>query len=315
MQSPVEETDLPLLTAHPRLCDALPRRALVQVPTAVERMPLDGAPDGCLYVKRDDASCASYGGNKPRKLEFVLGRALSLGARRLVTTGALGSHHGLATTILGREAGLPTTLVLVAVFVPVAFLGGTTGVLYQQFAITIAISVSISSFVALTLTPALSALLLAPRSEPGGLFKLFNRTLDAVTVAYTAGVKVVIRLMLISLIGIGAMLFGIKVPDTERPALEQAPDALRAALRAGPRRHADPERLAARPRDHARPSVACRAAQATARGAPQLAKAGTGRRPKRLAVSTSAKICDWHHLWTARSRAQAGIAPPGSTQE
>ena len=51
---------------------------------------------------------------------------------------------------------IATTLVLIAVFVPVAFLGGTTGVLYQQFAITIAISVAISSFVALTLTPALA---------------------------------------------------------------------------------------------------------------------------------------------------------------
>ena len=55
---------------------------------------------------------------------------------------------------------IATTLVLIAVFVPVAFLGGTTGVLYQQFAITIAISVAISSFVALTLTPALASLLL-----------------------------------------------------------------------------------------------------------------------------------------------------------
>ena len=62
---------------------------------------------------------------------------------------------------------IATTLVLIAVFVPVAFMPGTTGVLYKQFAITIAISVAISSFVALTLTPALSAILIKPsRGEP-----------------------------------------------------------------------------------------------------------------------------------------------------
>ena len=104
---------------------------------------------------------------------------------------------------------IATTLVLVAVFVPVAFLGGTTGVLYQQFAITIAISVAISSFVALTLTPALSAMLLRARAgEPRGPFRWFNKSLDALTVAYTAGVRWVIKLAVVSLLVIGAMLFG-----------------------------------------------------------------------------------------------------------
>jgi D-cysteine desulfhydrase len=79
----------------------------------VAPLALKGIPAGKLLVKRDDESCPAYGGNKPRKLEFVIGRALARGARRLVTTGALGTHHGLATTILGRQAGLSTTLVLV----------------------------------------------------------------------------------------------------------------------------------------------------------------------------------------------------------
>ncbi len=104
---------------------------------------------------------------------------------------------------------IATTLVLVAVFVPVAFLGGTTGVLYQQFAITIAISVAISSFVALTLTPALAAILLKPRrGEPGGLFKLFNNLLERVNVAYIFGVRLAIRAMVVSFVLLGAMLFG-----------------------------------------------------------------------------------------------------------
>ena len=82
-------------------------------PTPVEVFPLDGVPAGGLYVKRDDRSGTSYGGNKPRKLEFIIGAALARGARRLVTSGGLGTNHGLATTILGNEAGLATTLVLV----------------------------------------------------------------------------------------------------------------------------------------------------------------------------------------------------------
>jgi D-cysteine desulfhydrase len=75
--------------------------------------PLEGFPEGSLFVKRDDRSCTLYGGNKPRKLEFVIGHALARGSRRLVTSGGLGTNHGLATAILGRAVGLATSLVLV----------------------------------------------------------------------------------------------------------------------------------------------------------------------------------------------------------
>ena len=67
-------------------------------------------------------------------------------------------------------AVIATALVLVAVFVPVAFFPGTTGRLYQQFALTIAFSVALSAFNALTLTPALSALLLSEASRRKGAF-------------------------------------------------------------------------------------------------------------------------------------------------
>ena len=66
-------------------------------------------------------------------------------------------------------------LVLCAVFVPVAFLGGLAGKLYQQFAVTVAIAVVISGIVALTLTPALCALLLKPQHQESKLFAPFNR--------------------------------------------------------------------------------------------------------------------------------------------
>jgi multidrug efflux pump len=81
--------------------------------------------------------------------------------------------------------------------------------LYQQFAMTIAVSVAISSFVALTLTPALAALLLKPgKGEPGGLFGWFNRGLDAMTERYAGGVRATLRRTGIALAVLGAMLFG-----------------------------------------------------------------------------------------------------------
>ncbi len=84
-------------------------------------------------------------------------------------------------------------LVLVSVFVPIAFLGGLTGELYRQFAVTIAIAVAISGLVALTLTPALCARLLKPHQEPHRLFGVFNRWFASVTRHYTDGVVWMIR--------------------------------------------------------------------------------------------------------------------------
>lgn len=83
-------------------------------------------------------------------------------------------------------------LVLSSVFLPIAFLGGMTGVMYKQFSVTIAVSVLISALVALTLTPALCALIIKPEHahrEPSGLFKWFNSFFDSVTNWYIAGVK------------------------------------------------------------------------------------------------------------------------------
>ncbi len=79
-------------------------------------------------------------------------------------------------------AVIATSLVLIALFAPVSFFPGTTGVLYQQFALTIAFSISLSSLTALTLAPALAGLLLDPgKPAETGVFGAFNRTLDALT--------------------------------------------------------------------------------------------------------------------------------------
>ncbi len=100
-------------------------------------------------------------------------------------------------------------LVLCSVFVPVAFMGGLTGVMYQQFAITIAVSVVISGLVALTLTPALCALLLRHREEPThGFFYQFDRFFEKLTSKYTGIVSFFIRRIPVALICIALLFAG-----------------------------------------------------------------------------------------------------------
>ncbi len=99
-------------------------------------------------------------------------------------------------------------LVLCAVFIPVAFLGGIAGRLYQQFAVTVAISVVISGTVALTLTPALCALLLKPTHTESRLFRPFNRGFAGLSAAYLGGVRWILKHWLVGLIVFAATLGG-----------------------------------------------------------------------------------------------------------
>lgn len=99
-------------------------------------------------------------------------------------------------------------LVLSAVFIPVAFLGGLSGEMYRQFAVTIVISLAISGFVALTLTPSLCALMLKPtHKEPKYFFKWFNSTFDFLTRGYTSAVKLTIRYTFLSLLLFGGLVY------------------------------------------------------------------------------------------------------------
>ena len=106
-------------------------------------------------------------------------------------------------------------LVLTAVFVPVAFLGGLTGQFYKQFALTLSVSVLISALIALTFTPALCALLLKPRSEtePSGLlgrgFAAFNRLFARATKKYTNTVRRAIRRSAIAVGVFGAIVVAL----------------------------------------------------------------------------------------------------------
>ncbi len=98
-------------------------------------------------------------------------------------------------------------LVLSSVFLPIAFLGGMTGMMYKQFAVTIAISVLISAFVALTLTPALCAILLKPtHREPALFFRLFNRFFEKLTDWYLAGVRFCLHFRKLTLLAFAGMI-------------------------------------------------------------------------------------------------------------
>ncbi|MBS0169436.1 MAG: multidrug efflux RND transporter permease subunit [Nitrospira sp.] len=101
-------------------------------------------------------------------------------------------------------------LVLCAVFVPVGFLGGITGELYKQFAITISIAVIISGFVALTLSPALCALVLKPGEEQHrGFFGIFNRTFSWMQGRYLSIVGVALTRRVLSVALFGGLLVGV----------------------------------------------------------------------------------------------------------
>ena len=151
-------------------------------------------------------------------------------------------HHMAHGKLRPREATLKAmdevtgpviaiALILAAVFVPVAFLGGIAGVMYQQFAITVAVSTMFSAIVALTLTPALCALLLRPKSEDrSGLlarfFDAFNRVFDRITAGYGERVQRLTRRLvpalavLLALIGAAFMLMS-RVPGAFVPPEDQ----------------------------------------------------------------------------------------------
>lgn len=107
---------------------------------------------------------------------------------------------------------IAVALVLSSVFLPIAFLGGMTGVMYKQFSVTIAVSVLISALVALTLTPALCALIIKPNhghKEPKGLFKWFNTFFDKVTDWYIWGVEFFLNNRKTAVLSFAGVVFGI----------------------------------------------------------------------------------------------------------
>ena len=93
----------PLFDVYPALKNTLPICPLATLPTPVEALKAMGSG---RYVKRDDLTAALYGGNKVRKLEFLLAQAKAEGRKKVMTFGAAGSNHALATSIYAEQEGL-----------------------------------------------------------------------------------------------------------------------------------------------------------------------------------------------------------------
>ncbi|MDD4723013.1 MAG: efflux RND transporter permease subunit, partial [Acidaminococcaceae bacterium] len=133
-------------------------------------------------------------------------------------------HHIQDTGLSPREATyramrevsgpvVAIAFILAAVFIPIAFTGGTTGMLYKQFSLTIAVSMALSAVIALTLTPALCALLLKPRDEEnaqkgflGKIVYKFNQWFARLLSKYVVNVEKCIRHMKVMLIGLAVMV-------------------------------------------------------------------------------------------------------------
>jgi HAE1 family hydrophobic/amphiphilic exporter-1 len=139
-----------------------------------------------------------------------------------------------ATVLAMEEVGGPVVaiaIILASVFVPTAFIPGITGRLYQQFALTIAISVIISAFNALSLSPALCAMLLRPKGEPGRgpvarFFAWFNRTFGRATDGYVGISRHLIHKSAVSFIilgcfALGAYFLGRQLPSSFLPEEDQ----------------------------------------------------------------------------------------------
>jgi HAE1 family hydrophobic/amphiphilic exporter-1 len=138
-----------------------------------------------------------------------------------------------ATIQAMKEVSAPVigiALILSAVFVPVAFIPGLTGRMYQQFALTIAISVLLSAFSALSLSPALSAMLLKPakpmRGPLGWFFGKFNAVFERATNGYVHGARLLVRKAILSIAVVavvagGAAFFGGQLPAGFIPEEDQ----------------------------------------------------------------------------------------------
>jgi HAE1 family hydrophobic/amphiphilic exporter-1 len=147
--------------------------------------------------------------------------------QRHITEGMADAHE--ATSVAMSEvtsAVIATSLVLISVFIPVSFFPGTTGLLYKQFSLTIAFSIAISAFNALTLSPALAALLLRKEEEKHGLLHAIDRAIKWTSSRYARAIHGVLRVRYLMLVlffaGLAAtVLVYQRVPTAFVPAEDQ----------------------------------------------------------------------------------------------
>jgi HAE1 family hydrophobic/amphiphilic exporter-1 len=148
--------------------------------------------------------------------------------RHITEGGGSIDPHDATSAAMGEVTGavIATSLVLIAVFVPVSFFPGTTGILYRQFALTIAFSIAISAFNALTLSPALSAIFLRRETERHGLLRLVERGIQKMNNGYARSIHVVLRIRYLMVVlfvaGLAATVFMyLHVPTAFVPQEDQ----------------------------------------------------------------------------------------------
>jgi 1-aminocyclopropane-1-carboxylate deaminase/D-cysteine desulfhydrase-like pyridoxal-dependent ACC family enzyme len=105
---------IPLFEHYPLIKDKIPYVSLAEIPTPVEKLSRLGRDIGLdqFYIKRDDLSGKLYGGNKIRKLEFILGHILHTNAKEVLTFGFAGSNHALSTAVCAKQVGLKSISML-----------------------------------------------------------------------------------------------------------------------------------------------------------------------------------------------------------
>src|SRR5437660_1324872 len=196
-----------------------------------ENVVVRARPDGALVRVKDVARVELGAQNYIRRGRLNGQPAAIVAVYQLPGSNAIETMKG-ATKLMEEVSGpvVAIALIMAVVFIPTAFIPGITGRMYQQFAVTIAVSVLLSAFNALTLSPALSALLLRPRREMRGplgwFFRGFNRVFERVMGGYLEGRRVLIRkaaLVILLLLGAAAVcgLLAIRLPGGFGPEEDQ----------------------------------------------------------------------------------------------
>ncbi len=224
---------------------------LCQLPTPVEPLALAPGEVASVWVKRDDLTARPYGGNKVRKLEFILAHARHCGAKDLITFGYAGSNHALATAIYARKAGLRLTAILLpqpnALYVRRNLLAGYaagTRLIARDSVRAIAMTVAWRTALSLVTTGRRPYIIPAGGSSPIGVMGYVNAALELAeqitagampapnriyfslgSMGTTAGLAIGLALA-----GIDAELHAVRVVDTQFGSRERLEALVRATI-------------------------------------------------------------------------------------
>ncbi len=170
---------------YPALEAQVPRLPLCQLPTPLEPVALAQGESAGVWVKRDDLCARPYGGNKVRKLEFLLAHAQQCRAKHLITFGYAGSNHALATALYARRAGLRLTAILLpqpnALYVRRNLLAGhaaASRLIARRNVRAIAATVAWKTAIALATTGRRPYIIPAGGSSPIGVMGYVNAALE-----------------------------------------------------------------------------------------------------------------------------------------